>query len=832
MPPKRTPEEQSGAQKKRQRMREQRTIPVEQARNAGRAGGSAGSGNAGLPPTIEVEKFAQARSFEISAMQRSMRAAKEAGTQRAFQSLPRHLRRRAASHNIRRLPERLRKRALAEVPKDAAKPKRVSRKMLGKHRLRKRPGLKAEMFLKRQQKKIWLESHVWHAKRMHMTEIWGHRLAQTPTAKSFRSSYRATRHGCLVHDASYYQYLRLSGPFSGLAALLQAVCDPAVPGPAGKRYAAGAREWEGDLYEAGAGEDGERWPRGLIGPAAIVWMPASSSSSSSSSPDAASSSDPPRTLLLRLHPALASSALTSLRLACASLSAPSPSQISLTPLTRAYNTFELTGSRATEVLRKVLRPVKGTDGATKGAWRKLGETGPEGVPRGLVMGMEVYDPRLSFPPSLPTSSSSASSEDSTPLVPSPQVAAVPGFWDDQRLEGLKTPRYRKCELDRRRGENLIPGTPLTPLAQDDRVPILLTQRVLSSPSLSSSSPSPSTSSIAPPPQHGYTLHVPSGWSNPFLSSLVFSTPRIGGLLQRSQSHAEAGASRFPEDYVTAPAYAEHEQRRESEERGYWERRPPAKRCSWGKVGTPQGWAWRMALGEVVEGAWARAGAQKVSEEDEERAQPWLVPPQVASEVLRRVGGVGRGGDPAPPNVVGGAAAAPDFALLGPKERLGALSAHLFASFFSLSASTAPAPSSSTDLLRSALVRVRLTPLARGVPADLGLVYETTDEAEAMRVWGKVGPEGYFGRKEGEGPRATGEFEGAEDLCPRPSVAQTIGRITTGAFALSSGHGSGVAVVSLYRLMRMQERGLKPSRSLVLFRNRDSETMRAASVEVM
>ncbi|GAA5879283.1 hypothetical protein JCM8547_006038 [Rhodosporidiobolus lusitaniae] len=75
MPPKRpTDAPSTGAQKKRQRMREQRTIPV--AGFSGRQGGSAGSGNTGLPPTIEVEKFAQARAFEISAMQRSMKAAK------------------------------------------------------------------------------------------------------------------------------------------------------------------------------------------------------------------------------------------------------------------------------------------------------------------------------------------------------------------------------------------------------------------------------------------------------------------------------------------------------------------------------------------------------------------------------------------------------------------------------------------------------------------------------------------------------------------------------------------------------------------------------------
>lgn len=36
-------------------------------------------------------------------------------TQRAWQALPRHLRRRAASHDVRRVPARLRERAKAEV---------------------------------------------------------------------------------------------------------------------------------------------------------------------------------------------------------------------------------------------------------------------------------------------------------------------------------------------------------------------------------------------------------------------------------------------------------------------------------------------------------------------------------------------------------------------------------------------------------------------------------------------------------------------------------------------------------------------------------------------
>jgi hypothetical protein len=39
----------------------------------------------------------------------------ESGTQRAWQALPRHLRRRAASHDVRRVPLRLREKARAEV---------------------------------------------------------------------------------------------------------------------------------------------------------------------------------------------------------------------------------------------------------------------------------------------------------------------------------------------------------------------------------------------------------------------------------------------------------------------------------------------------------------------------------------------------------------------------------------------------------------------------------------------------------------------------------------------------------------------------------------------
>jgi hypothetical protein len=77
----------------------------------------------------------QSRSFEITAMQEAMRNAKyidilsghaifdflsRAGsTHRAWQELPRHLRRRTASHNVQRVPLRLRNKSRAEVRNDS-----------------------------------------------------------------------------------------------------------------------------------------------------------------------------------------------------------------------------------------------------------------------------------------------------------------------------------------------------------------------------------------------------------------------------------------------------------------------------------------------------------------------------------------------------------------------------------------------------------------------------------------------------------------------------------------------------------------------------------------
>ena len=64
---------------------------------------------------LDVSAFVKAREFEIKAMEASMGSSRKALSARAFQQIPKDLRRRTASHNVKRVPKRLRARAAKEV---------------------------------------------------------------------------------------------------------------------------------------------------------------------------------------------------------------------------------------------------------------------------------------------------------------------------------------------------------------------------------------------------------------------------------------------------------------------------------------------------------------------------------------------------------------------------------------------------------------------------------------------------------------------------------------------------------------------------------------------
>ncbi|CAK7902571.1 ribonucleases P/MRP protein subunit Pop1p [[Candida] anglica] len=83
---------------------------------------------------LSVPDFLASREFEIRSLELAKLKSKYALSNRCFQSLPRSLRRRTASHNVKRIPKRLRNRAIKEMQNSAngvpPKPKHLRGKEL------------------------------------------------------------------------------------------------------------------------------------------------------------------------------------------------------------------------------------------------------------------------------------------------------------------------------------------------------------------------------------------------------------------------------------------------------------------------------------------------------------------------------------------------------------------------------------------------------------------------------------------------------------------------------------------------------------------------------
>lgn len=90
--------------RKRQKGRDAKAIPAQTA-------------DAALSKTgeLNIASFIKAREYEIAALDQSMKKSRKALSQRAFQQVPRHMRRRTASHNAKKIPRRLRGRATREA---------------------------------------------------------------------------------------------------------------------------------------------------------------------------------------------------------------------------------------------------------------------------------------------------------------------------------------------------------------------------------------------------------------------------------------------------------------------------------------------------------------------------------------------------------------------------------------------------------------------------------------------------------------------------------------------------------------------------------------------
>lgn len=251
--------------------------------------------NATVPKNLMIARFAESRAQEISALNEHVQM--KTVNKLVLETLPKHMHRRAMSHDIRRWPRRLRE--MVKKQYENRPDKRARKPPSRKHRRRPR-NLLAE-YNRRKKKNIWLETHIWHAKRFHMVKKWGYHLASTPNTKCSRVTYKSTVNYCLMQDISFMCCIEISGPEADIQSGFSHLTNPATgPGICAKSYLKGNREGSTIVYMY------DEFPNRAIGPITFFWKPlycvSGESHLSSGGTDAETSSNRNRCLWLWCHP--------------------------------------------------------------------------------------------------------------------------------------------------------------------------------------------------------------------------------------------------------------------------------------------------------------------------------------------------------------------------------------------------------------------------------------------------------------------------------------------------------------------------------------------------
>ena len=206
---------------------------------------------------------------------------------------------------------------------------------------------------------------------------------------------------------------------------------------------------------------------------------------------------------------------------------------------------------------------------------------------------------------------------------------------------------------------------------------------------------------------------------PFFNSLTYTGSRIGGQRERQTQAFEAATLHFPRDYPFTRAYDEWSSNQEKEDKERWQRKPPAKRVNFEKLGTMHPWRadWHELLGVAkkdVEPAFIPAQREMEIEDDtmggrQEIVQPWLFRGSELSKIVSNLSSV----------FSHGAALLSEINRLRLKRKLDQLDNNI----------------TPMNLLKGALVNIKITMCIGGSLEDLAMIYVLPDNMALQ--WQKV-----------------------------------------------------------------------------------------------
>ncbi|XP_030563272.1 ribonucleases P/MRP protein subunit POP1 [Drosophila novamexicana] len=586
-------------------------------------------GGVALPSNLPTYHYASGALNEIKTMIAEA-SQKPVSSKLIFQSLPKHMRRRAMSHHPNRLPRKYRsahKCQMAKAGNQPVAPKRPSRKY------RRRAKNLLREYLRRQRNHIWLETHIWHAKRFHMIDRWGYRLAYASCDKTYRACYRASSEHCLVQDISFYSCVQLEGSLDRLRMGFGRLTSPECGlGIAAKTYISGRREGSIQLFAD------SKYPSGALQRVLFMWRP-----------EKQTENQPRRTLWLWLHPAGAeatiaqlikvfqlkstkqerlplpydsdalvpSDKLNKVPLPVESVEhqaegsnkqplrfwtytkafernrsyANADTGLRMAHIKHEFNRFRLTGPRAQRVLAASLRAYRqGREDSPRDDLR-LGDTpgqalepadfceaalqlsSPSELLSNLIISVNVVDPRLQRP-----SKRSKAAKPATSLVNAAQLQLSQpkepphsDLWDSEfreRLSKTMMPQHKYNQL--RSLHAIVPGQRCDFEDQLQPLPLLLIQRP--------------GSQQAQYKRLGYAagwdVIVPARYGMVLWQTLIMWGARPGGLREFDSVARESGIDHYLPDTV---AGQQQTSQTAKERRAQYFRQPPNKRCNYRRL---------------------------------------------------------------------------------------------------------------------------------------------------------------------------------------------------------------------------------------------------------
>lgn len=521
---------------------------------------------------LKLKDFVENRCREMKIMMEL--SAKVTGNNAPQQQLPRHMRRRAASHNVKRLPLVLRQKFMNEQLKSGlpVRNKRPSRKH------RRRPKNLFSEYAKRSRKVHWMETHIWHAKRFHMGRLWRCCVPLHRNDRGVRAAYRDSKMECLISDLSWMQCVEVVGEqkeiVDNLSAYMHRSTGVLMDDTS---YLDGQKKGRMMMYSKNG------YPHNPICMVSFIW--AAKLNQDEIEQDKVEINNKQRNLYLWIHPSsfnlLLDNFITDMSLKSSvgeEKKAYSGEGIKMIDRSGDFNCFRLIGSKAQSVLFAALKMnqpdhpsmsqlYKFSDQERSVVedqvryWQESGLTTHHFIPPHSILSLLVEDPRLSMPIRRIDSEDQLTPNPlSTTLLKSLPLAFSP-LWNFDKMTLLKEMTLSTHKLNElKAGSSYFDYKP--------SVPVVLMHN-----------PSSQTSASR---EGGWDVVVPMGWGMFFWLAFVYQGARSIGLKELNHINFERQQLSFPSLFPDIPAGKDYHLNEFKMLKAKYERMPPAKRCNYVK----------------------------------------------------------------------------------------------------------------------------------------------------------------------------------------------------------------------------------------------------------